>query len=199
MSRRGHFRNKDKRKKNIRNPLPSILIVCEGEKTEKFYFEAFEVPNAHVKVTGEGRGANVLLKAAKKYLKKDNYDQIWFVFDKDEIKDEDFNMAIVTIENKGYNAIYSNPCFELWYLLHFKFYQSSLNKEICLKKLREEFPQYEKNTEDMYEKLKEKMEEAIKNAEKLNELHKNQNNFSKRNPYTNVYKLVKELRKYERK
>ncbi|APT76044.1 hypothetical protein LN42_06355 [Marinitoga sp. 1137] len=199
MSRKGYFKNKGKRKKDIREILPSILIVCEGEKTEKLYFEAFEVPNAHVRVEGEGRGANVLLEAARKYLKNDEYDQIWLVFDKDEVKDQDFNNAINKIESKGYNAIYSNPCFELWYLLHFSFQQSTLSKEECLKKLKSRIPKYEKNIEDMYERLKDKIEVAIKNAKKLEEQKKDINSYSKKNPYTNVYKLVEELRKYERK
>nr|WP_129409637.1 RloB family protein [Marinitoga lauensis] len=138
------------------------------------------------------------MDAAKKYFKENDYDQIWFVFDKDEVKDQDFNNTINKLEKNGYKAIYSNPCFELWYLLHYDFYQASLSKEHCLKKLKEKIPEYEKNSEDMYNKLKDKMEIAIDNAKKLEELKKDIKSFSKKNPYTNVYKLVEELKKYER-
>ncbi|SHE42449.1 RloB-like protein [Marinitoga hydrogenitolerans DSM 16785] len=198
MSRKGYFGKKGKRRKNTREIKPLILIVCEGEKTEKYYFDSFEVSNAYVKVEGEGRGANVLLKAAKKYFKKEKFDQVWLVFDKDEIDDQKFDESIKEIKKKGYNPIYSNPCFELWYLLHFVFYQTSLSKEHCLRKLKEKIPEYEKNIGDMYERLKDKMKLAIKNAENLEKQKKVINSYSKKNPYTNVYKLVEELRKYER-
>ncbi len=59
MSKKNFFHrgNKNSRKKDTRTIRPLILIVYEGEKTEYFYFNAFEVTNVNIIIAGTGRGA----------------------------------------------------------------------------------------------------------------------------------------------
>ncbi|TGG87894.1 RloB domain-containing protein [Geotoga petraea] len=45
-------KSSEKRKKDIRNIKPKILIVCEGEKTEPNYFKAFRITSVQVQVIG---------------------------------------------------------------------------------------------------------------------------------------------------
>ncbi|WP_457563067.1 RloB family protein [Caminibacter pacificus] len=138
------------------------------------------------------------IKDNEKKYDEEEYDQIWAVFDKDEVKDEHFDKSIRTIRKNKYKVAYSNPCFELWFLLHFNFYQTSLTKNLCLKKLKNYIPKYEKNDKNMYDKLKNKVQIAIRNAKKLEKINKSKKVPHNKNPYTNVYKLVEELRKYEK-
>lgn len=44
------------------------------------------------------------------------WDQVWAVVDKD--KHHDFESSIKKCQNVGIGAAYSNPCFELWLILH---------------------------------------------------------------------------------
>lgn len=37
---------------NKRNPIPIILIVCEGTSTEPQYFQSFRIVSAHIKGVG---------------------------------------------------------------------------------------------------------------------------------------------------
>ena len=78
----------------------SVLIVCEGTKTEPNYFEAFTEKQQGVivydiEVKGLGRGTKDVVEKAIDLKHKNNYDRVWAVFDKDEFPAKDFNEAIV--------------------------------------------------------------------------------------------------------
>lgn len=103
----------------------SILIVCEGTKTEPNYFEAFAEKRQGVivydiEVKGLGRGTKDVVEKAI-YLKgKNDYDRVWAVFDKDEFPAKDFNEAISLGQKNGIEVAWSDEAFELWYLYHLK-------------------------------------------------------------------------------
>ena len=103
----------------------SILIVCEGTKTEPNYFEALAEKQQGVivydiEVKGLGRGTKGVVEKAIELKKKNNYDRVWAVFDKDEFPAKDFNEAILMGQNNGIEIAWSNEAFELWYLYHFQ-------------------------------------------------------------------------------
>lgn len=67
----------------------SVLIVCEGTKTEPNYFEAFAEKQQGVivydiEVKGLGRGTKDVVEKAIDLKNKNNYDRVWAVFDRDE-------------------------------------------------------------------------------------------------------------------
>ncbi|ANQ54605.1 RloB family protein [Thermosipho sp. 1070] len=199
------FKSKNRRRKNIRPPKPIILIVCEGEKTEKFYFDGFRkdagISNVEIEVIGKGRSAKSLLKFTQSKIKNENitYDQVWIVFDKDDLSDEEFDSIVskAIYENK-INVAYSIPCFEYWFLLHFDYYNTPLTTKDCIKKLKDRFPVYRKNFGDVYYRFVDKKYVAIENAKRMENEHKKQGNTkpSSKNPSTLVYKLVIELEKF---
>ena len=116
-----------------------ILIVCEGEETEPNYFKAlirFHHLNGHVQngamlhleVDGTGRNTKSLVEYAERQQGKgaDRFDEIWCVFDKDSFPDDLFDNAIRKTENISYlHAAWTNKSFELWYILHFQYLNSS--------------------------------------------------------------------------
>ena len=102
----------------------SVLIVCEGTKTEPNYFEAFAKKQQGVivydiEVKGLGRGTKDVVEKAINLKSKNNYDRVWAVFDKDEFPAKDFNDAITLGTQNGIEVAWSNEAFELWYLYHF--------------------------------------------------------------------------------
>ena len=50
---------------------------------------------------------------------------MWLVFDRDEWRAEVFNQVIAQAERKNIQVAYSNQAFELWYLLHFGYRDTS--------------------------------------------------------------------------
>ncbi len=180
-----------------------MLIVCEGEKTEPNYFKGFlrdlENSKIRVKIIGEGYNTVSLVKRTIE-LRGDeaNYCRVWVVFDRDSFKPQDFNKAMQLAKNENIDVAYSNQAFELWYLLHFHYYDTARDRDSYKKMLsillnRE----YQKNGKDMYAELKDRQEAAIRNARKLLERY-NPPAPEKDNPSTTVHLLVKELNVYRK-
>lgn len=102
------------------------------------------------------------------------------VFDRDLKKEnnnqQNFNAAIrLAIESK-LNLAVSNDAFELWFLLHYEYYQSETHRsdyKTMLSFKTRLGEKYEKNSETMYEKLKDKEYNAINFAKKLWSSHCN--------------------------
>ncbi len=195
-----------KRNENTRSGFVSILIVCEGEKTEPNYFEALKKDRyskiLDVKVEGEGRNTVSLIKKTIKIRDSSVklYDRVWAVFDKDSFKD--FNKAIKLAEDNDILCAWSNESFEFWYCLHFRHLDSGVSRYQYIDMLEREIKnktknkkyKYKKNDPNTYFLLKEYGNEAnaIMYAKKIEESYPNKN-YSKHNPSTMVYKLVEEL------
>ena len=172
-----------KRQANKRQPRETFLIVCEGEKTEYYYFtclrEDLKSNNIKIKVKGEGQNTLSLVKKAiniKNNEKSASYDQVWCVFDKDNYTKEQFNQAEGLAQKENIKIAYSNEAFEIWYILHFQYldtatprdrYGSILTNQMRKLGLVGEKEKYEKSRENIYEKLKPYQPTAIINAEKL--------------------------------
>ncbi|MFO7729804.1 MAG: RloB family protein [Spirochaetia bacterium] len=181
-------------------PKQSFLIVCEGARTEPNYFKAFKVTSATVEVEGSGYNTLSLVDYTKNLVKsyeKDgfHFDQVWCVFDRDDFSST-FNEAIQKAESLGYYAAYSNEAFELWYLLHFIYFDTEISRHDYIEKLSQHIGyKYKKNNREMYDELLEKQDKAIRHAERLLQNY-SQRNPNRNNPSTTVHLLVKELNRY---
>jgi hypothetical protein len=183
-----------------------FLIVCEGEKTEPYYFKSFPVDAKVIKldIKGEGRNTQSLVEKAIK-LKNgsefDETDRFWCVFDRDENPNnpndsQNFNSAITLARNNGIDVTYSNDAFELWYLLHFHFYNTRISRQRYPNMLTRLLGhEYKKNSETIYEELKDKQQDAIKHAKLLLQKYDSPNPKTD-NPSTTVHLLVEELNSF---
>lgn len=187
--------------------------MCEGEKTEPNYFRAFierlsEVKE--IKVTGCGCSTCQLIIEAKKLREKLErmvpFDRVWLVFDKDEFKD--FNKAIAKAKKEGMNCAWSNQAFELWYVLHFQYLDTGVDRKQYIEMIEDKVRKasksktfkYKKNDEGFYQILQAHgdEEQAIKRAQKLRENMGKKKNYATHNPRTEVDLLVDELRHPEK-
>jgi hypothetical protein len=179
----------------------SFLIVCEGGETEPNYFRAFRLSSATVQVKGCGRNTRSLVEKALEIRKKakDNdeiFDEVWCVFDRDSFSLQDFNSAFDLAKREKINIAYSNEAFELWYLLHFHYFNTGISRNDYQERLSKLLKEpYKKNSTVMYLKLLDKQSTAIKNAENLLETYAHPKP-GEDNPSTTVHLLVKELNKF---
>lgn len=199
------------RKQGTRDQIVKFLIVCEGEKTEPNYFRAFTERWSEVKeikVAGCGCSTCQLIIEAKKIQEKLErermvpFDRVWLVFDKDEFKD--FNKAIADAKKEGMNCAWSNQAFELWYVLHFQYLDTGVDRKQYIGMIEDKVRKasksktfkYKKNDVGFYQILHEHGNEdfAFKNAEKLRNRHKGKVDYAAHNPRTEVDLLVNELR-----
>jgi hypothetical protein len=203
------------RKQGTRDQIVRFLIVCEGEKTEPNYFRAFTERWSEVKeikVAGCGCSTCQLIIEAKKIQEKLErermvpFDRVWLVFDKDEFKD--FNKAIADAKKEGMNCAWSNQAFELWYVLHFQYLDTGVDRKQYIGMIEDKVRKasksktfkYKKNDVGFYQILQEHGDEdfAFKNADKLRNRHKGKSNYATHNPRTEVDLLVDELRHPEK-
>jgi len=137
-----------------------------------------------------------LVNRAKELKEQEEYDQVWCVFDRNSWAPEDFNNAIQSARNQGFNVAYSNVSFELWYVLHFEFLNTGIPRGDYLQKLNLLLNcTYQKNSETIYDELLEKQPVAVKNATNLLKQY-NPHIPDKDNPSTTVHLLVQELNKF---
>lgn len=109
-----------------------IVIASEGKDTERIYFRAlaneYANPRVHVHILerSEGEQNNSSPEHVLKQLNdyKRNYameeeDELWLVIDKDRWTEAMLShVAAVSTQNDFMYMALSNPCFELWLLLH---------------------------------------------------------------------------------
>jgi hypothetical protein len=202
------------RQRRERAKGPRLLIVCEGMKTEPYYFEEFcevhqlRTPRVRIAPGEEGSSPDCVVAYAETLfdedaqLGPDRYDQMFCVIDRD--KHLTFKSAIKRIEelaadDKPFVAIPSFPCFEYWLLLHFTYTRQSFHaagkRSICdnvIRELRKQsgFGGYAKAQKNIYSLVKEKTDTAIKHAEWA---EKDANQTGQSNPSTCVHHLIKEL------
>lgn len=192
-----------------------FLIVCEGEATEVAYFEAFPV-NREVQVVVEGEGKNTtsLVSAAIGHADRAStpFDEVWVVYDHDDFSAHQFNRADADIRAldasqkrpERWVAAWSNQAFEVWYLLHFQFFDGKLHRHLIQDKLGDLLRSqlsyvsgYRKNDPRLYALLRPLQAQAIKHARRLVEIHgvtgHARTTPADANPCTMVFRLVEAL------
>ena len=190
-SQRGYL----SRKVDTHEVRKRFLIVCEGEKTEPNYFRGFRRPGLILEVKGEGYNTVSLVEKAIEFSEKEKYDHVWCVFDRDSFPEQNFNEAFSLAKRNNIRIAYSNEAFELWYLLHFNYYDSAINRsDYCAKLSTLLGHEYKKNQGDMYILLGPKQAMAIQNAENLLAQYQPLDPLNA-NPSTTVHLLIQELNK----
>ena len=210
-----HKRVEKKRKEKTKEIRVYFLIVCEGEKTEPNYFKSFKTNVKSFVYTidtfGEASNTKDLVKRTIKYRDKSSqkYDSVWVVFDKDSFSPNNFNGAIQLAESNNIKVGWSNEAFELWYLLHFQYRNTSMSRTEYKKAIENAINakivaesksknpkkfEYKKNSLEMYNILAKygNQSQAIKWAKQLMTNHTCEN-YAIHNPCTRIHILVKEL------
>ncbi len=116
------------------------------------------------------------------------YDRVWCVFDVDQharLAD-----AIQQARDNEIGVAVSNPCFELWALLHFQDQNAHITRSKVQSLCRKHIPHYEK--ELPCAALWERYSEARERAVKLDHWHQSRGT-SGGNPSTGVYRLIAEI------
>jgi hypothetical protein len=102
------------------------IIATEGAETEKRYFAMFENPRVRVRVLstseqGESAPQHVLnrLQEFRAQYELDQDDSLWLMIDVDRwLGPHGLPRVCKEAQHLGVKLAVSNPCFELWLLLH---------------------------------------------------------------------------------
>jgi hypothetical protein len=226
------IKEKSRDKKVKRKINPTIVIVCEGKNTEPEYFNLFKTRYVNVNVEipdkkscGKNKGKKTdplsLVMKAEEYkrskyeIREQDGDRVWCVFDVDlnyntdnaiQARIVEINKAKIIADSNKIKLGISNPCFELWYLIHFEYTTANLKDcNSVIERLNKYIIDYNKSKcpirqDENYKKL---MTTAISNAKKLKEHHQSLKtmihienldmsikDLVESNPYTNLWELI---------
>ncbi len=174
-----------RRRRSQRNPKRRFILFCEGRNTEPAYFTALQKTSAGALICVETRpGIGVPMTVAKEAVKfakdkgltalsrrrKNSFeerDEVWAVFDRDQ--HPHFSDAVNLCQANNVGVARSNPCFELWLILHETDYDRpnghrAVQKD--LKKLRSEYDDRNRKIPDC-DDLVTRVESAEKRGEVL--------------------------------
>ena len=148
-----------KQHKSQREPKRRFVLFCEGRNTEPAYFSALKRAWVGTLIDVESKPASgvpmTIAKKAVKFAKTEGLtrtsrrkkssferkDEVWAVFDRDD--HPNFDEAVRVCENYGVGVARSNPCFELWLVLHEKDHDKPDNRHDVQRTLKELRPEYD--------------------------------------------------------
>jgi len=166
---------------------PKFFVFCEGE-TEAAYINHLRItyrkPVEIIPKITKNQVSARLIKEIMKPIPGYDKDKVFLVYDIDVVE---FLEKLQTIQKEIASVlITSNPCFELWYLLHFINQTAEISSYICNKKLKSYFKSYQKGSINlkMLQILDEKQSEAMVRAKNLS---------ISNNPSSNVHLFITEL------
>lgn len=169
------------------------LVICEGETEENYIHLLKHWYKSPIKIVSHIEGTKItpsLVECRVRELRISARDNVkTFLM---------YDMDVPTINEKIRRCkavlLLSNPCFELWILLHAKDQKSSINTEKVIMELEQSVPLWKNYTKSSFTEtqksfLRAKTQIAIDRAKNLREL---------KNPSTSVYKLVETLKETAR-
>ena len=156
------------RKSKGKTMKPNFFVFCEGESEVAYISHLRSQYRAPIQ------------NCKREYVATQN-DKTFLMFDLDVNGMLEHLQSIPDVV-----LLVSNPCIELWYLLHFEECHAELTQNACIKKLKRHLEHYTKGTLALNEKqqLSEKTSKATARAKVLKTYN---------NPSTTIYKMIELL------
>ena len=183
-----------------REPSPSMrmrkiaLVICEGETEVRYINLLKKWYKSPIRIVSHIEGTKItqsLVDNRTRELKLSKYDKVhtFLMYDMDV---PSINEKLLACKAE---MLLSNPCFEIWLLLHAKDQKTAITTDALIKELNKSatvWKSYTKsdftNTQEAF--LKSNTDSATARAKELKELQ---------NPSTGVYKLIELLKNDESK
>ena len=163
---------------------PTFFVFCEGE-TEAAYIcylrSKYRLPvSIDTKIAGN--------RITEKYI--ENYKKNKAIHPKDKnylMYDLDVPEMLERLNTiKNVTLLCSNPCFELWYLLHLQGQNTEITSTECIRKLKNYLPNYAKGLFDnsLKKVIEAEQGQAVSRASRLNPFT---------NPSSHIFELIEDM------
>ena len=205
------MRSRIRRTVQKRKLKKTILIVCEGEKTERYYLDGLKreetVSEAFAITVVPGKGGSrsqIIERAINQKAQRKGMDVVLCVLDTEVLENpqvkEDLATARQEADRNDITLYLSNPAFEVWFLAHFRRTSRSFrNCDAVIVELDREWraafgQPYDKSDDKAYRRLAGRTQDAVTNAKNVVKIdHKEKPDIAGRNSSTDFYRLVKKL------
>lgn len=204
------MRQRDRDKRPARGPATHqpkrrLLVVCEGERTEPEYLRGLQAhvrnPLVHIELPPERGEPRRLVELAKQLRdearraarrERDDhlaFDEVWCAFDRDA--HERFHEAVKMAQDNGLLLAVSNPCVELWLLLHLQDQPGAQDRHQLRRRLRDLLPSYDKGVR--FADFAAGLRNAEDRAERLDADAARRDDGPFPNPSTSFYRLTRSV------
>jgi hypothetical protein len=178
----------------------SLLVFSEGAVTEEGYLLHYwrlhrravtvEIDEFH------GTPLALVQRAAKAKRRNERvasrqgraHDEVWCVFDVDD--HPQLAEALAMAREHGIHLAISNPCIELWFLLHFEDQTAYIERRQVQSLAKEKLGCGKRLDDDALGALQEGFEEAKERAQRLDVKHEGDGSGANANPSSGVWRLV---------
>ena len=181
-----------------------VRVLTEGKITEPGYLTLWARRNRHnvrLSVSDSGMTPEALVRRAMEHIKRNRrtkrsdweFDEIWCVFDVDE--HPNLSHAINDALQSGIEVAVSNPCFELWLVLHREEQTAYIDRHHIQRRSDELQLTDNKRIVSSAERiLVDGVDAARDRATALDKRHAGNGSPPRSNPSTGVWRLVDRLR-----
>lgn len=192
------------RQTHKRNPI--VLFAAEGDnKTESIYLQNFQGKNRPRIIPTSGNRTDpvkmmkqLIKEAREKGLSVRDGDRAFCIIDTDTDKGKQSQIdAVCKMETDLVKVITSSPCFEEWFLCHYRWSTGYQTSSAAVEELKALCPSYKKSS-NIYPLIKGKQDTAIQNATRLEQYHHEQGRSEHSvdsNPSSEMYKVIEFLMK----
>jgi RloB-like protein len=183
----------------------SILVFTEGKKTEPVYLTHWSrayrertlvtiddfhgAPLSLVQEAAARRAAD--LKAARRGH-GDAYSEYWCMFDIDE--HPNVARALELAVSSGVSVSVTNPCVELWFLLHFQDQNAAIHRHDAQRKASDYLNCGKTPTSAALAALTSQYEDARRRAQDLDRRHELDGSPPRSNPSSEAWRLIETIR-----
>jgi len=181
-----------------------IRVLTEGAVTEPGYLAQWARRNrsVHIDVADSGMVPLSLVRRARDYQQANRrprrkgrgveFDEIWCVFDVDQ--HANLTQAINEAQQSGISVALSNPCFELWIILHYEDQTAHIDRHNAQRRARDLGALDAKRLDPRnIEALLGGYEAAKLRAQQLRQRHMGNGSNPTENPSSTVWELVDRL------
>jgi RloB-like protein len=202
---RGRANGPPRRRPSRAAVLLDLLVFVEGLRTEDLYLTYWRRQyrdRVRVEIDPYRGGPLQLVEKAVEAQRTEArearrgrgraHNQIWCVFDRDE--HPNFAEAIGLAGRRSINLAVSNPCLELWFVLHFEDRTAYLERQEAQHRAEQLLGCSKVLTDSCLNALAERYDEARRRAVKLDEKHAGDGSPPGSNPSSSVWRLIDLIR-----
>jgi hypothetical protein len=177
---------KYRRKSRGKTINPTFFVFCEGKSEDSyisFLRSRYRLPIEIFSKKAGNRLTQKYINNTLKPLPQHRKDRLFLMYDLDT------SGMLEKLQGIGKaTLLVSNPCFELWYILHFVSHTAETTTQQCVEKFQRLCKGYKKGyiSLKLRERLEDSLDKSVARAKKLS-LYKN--------PSTSIYLLIDELEK----
>ena len=130
-----------RRKSRGKQINPTFYVFCEGQSEEeyiRFLKRKYRVP---IEIAPKVAGDSISSRYIKRYLNTKNKhpkDRVFFMYDLDK------DGVLEKLKQMEGMLLVSNPCLELWFLLHHQDQRANISSSNCIRSLQDNCPDYQK-------------------------------------------------------